>query len=93
MSLITKKDLVDAIEKTQGQKNLNSNACMKLAAYYVLMDHLSESVSYLGESQSEFVKLAIRTDYKELLNIMDELMDKIEESTPKLYFATIEKLK
>ena len=36
---------------------------------------------------------AIRTDYKELLNIMDELMDKIEESTPKLYYSTLEKLK
>ena len=91
--MITKKDLVDAIERTQGQKNLNANACVKLAAYYILLDHIQESYAYSGEPKSEFMKHAIRTDYKELLNVIDELMESLEETAPKLYYSTIEKLK
>ena len=54
--MITRKDLIEAIEKCQGQKNPNANTCIKLAAYYTILDHTPEDdsgYSFSGPS-SEF---------------------------------------
>jgi len=41
--LIKRDDLLEAIAECQGQKNPNANTCIKLAAYYTILDHLDES--------------------------------------------------
>jgi len=38
--LITEQDLREAIAECQGQRNPNANTCIKLAAFYILQDHL-----------------------------------------------------
>ena len=38
--MITLDDLQAAIAECQGERNPNANTCMKLAAYYTLIEHL-----------------------------------------------------
>ena len=38
--MITEHDLQEAIAECQGQRNPNASTCIKLAAFYVIMDHL-----------------------------------------------------
>lgn len=38
--MITLEDLQSAIAECQGERNPNANTCMKLAAYYTLIEHL-----------------------------------------------------
>lgn len=40
--MITEKDLREAIAECQGQRNPNANTCIKLAAYYALLDRLED---------------------------------------------------
>ena len=40
--MIRENDVREAIAEMQGQKNPNANTCIKLAAYYILMDHIKE---------------------------------------------------
>ena len=39
--MIREDDVREAIAEMQGQKNPNANTCIKLAAYYIIQDHLS----------------------------------------------------
>lgn len=38
--MITEKDLQEAIAECQGVRSPNANTCIKLAAFYILQDHL-----------------------------------------------------
>lgn len=38
--MITEQDLVEAIAECQGQRNPNANTCIKLAAYYTILDNI-----------------------------------------------------
>lgn len=38
--MITEKDLQEAIAECKGQRNPTSSTCIKLAAFYILRDHL-----------------------------------------------------
>ena len=38
--MITEKDLMEAIAECQGQRNPNANTCIKLAAYYTILNNL-----------------------------------------------------
>ena len=40
--MIREEDVREAIAEMQGQKNPNANTCIKLAAYYIIQDHISE---------------------------------------------------
>lgn len=40
--MIRKDDLREAIAEMQGQKNPNAQTCIKLAAYYTILDHITE---------------------------------------------------
>lgn len=40
--MIREQDLLEAIAECQGQKNPNANTCIKLAAYYTILDHIRE---------------------------------------------------
>ena len=41
--MIRENDVREAIAEMQGQKNPNAQTCIKLAAYYTILDHISES--------------------------------------------------
>lgn len=38
--MITEHDLVEAIAECQGQRNPNASTCIKLAAFYIIKDHM-----------------------------------------------------
>lgn len=40
--MIRENDVREAIAEMQGQKNPNANTCIKLAAYYTILDHILE---------------------------------------------------
>ena len=46
--MITEKDLHEAIAECQGARNPNANTCIKLAAYYTILQHM-----YQGQDQPE----------------------------------------
>jgi len=98
MSLITRKDLEEAIAKCQGQKNPSANTCIKLAAYYTILDHTPEdnysSYSYASKpSNSEFIRMIKKMSLDEVILIMDDMMEELQGVAPKLYYETMERLK
>ena len=92
--MITRKDLLDAIEKCQGQKNPNANTCIKLAAYYTILDHTEEdSYSYASKpSNSEFMRIIKSKNLDDVLFAMDEMMEELQAVAPKLYYQTMERV-
>lgn len=102
--MIKEQDLRDAIAECQGERNPNANTCIKLASYYTILDNIKKpdpmpSYSYESanimkyESGSEFAKIIDGLDADKVMEIIDELMDTIEVLAPKLYIATINRLK
>lgn len=49
--MITEQDLVEAIAECQGQRNPNANTCIKLAAYYTILNNIKEKPSAQEESK------------------------------------------
>lgn len=47
--MITENDLLEAIAECQGVRNPNANVCIKLAAYYTILDHMNDKIE--DESQ------------------------------------------
>ena len=106
--MITEKDLQEAIAECQGTRNPNSNTCIKLAAYYTLMDHLYgkaeekeiPSYSYANDnesnvtynSDSEFSHVIYGRNVNDILPVIDELMDTLQIINPKLYNGVLNKL-
>lgn len=102
--MIKEQDLRDAIAECQGERNPNANTCIKLASYYTILDKMEKpqipAYSYdeptnIMEytSGSEFSQAIQGRDVNEILEIMDELMDSIQALVPKLYDATLNKIK
>ncbi len=100
--MIREDDLLEAIAECQGEKNPNANTCIKLAAYYTILNNLgtpthsfasepAEKVIY--NSGSEFSQAIEGIPVNEVMAVMDELMDTVQILMPKLYYATLEKLK
>lgn len=104
--MIKEQDLVEAIVECQGEKNPNANTCIKLAAFYTILDHIrgtdtptnhsfasepTERVMY--NSGSEFSEAVDGKPYDAVLMVMDELMEVLQALMPKLYYATLDKLR
>ena len=93
--MITRRDLLEAIEKCQGQKNPNANTCIKLAAYYTILDHTPEDSGYSYASKpsnSEFMRVIKSKNLDDVLFAMDEMMEELQAAAPKLYYETMERL-
>ncbi len=93
--MITRKDLIEAIEKCQGQKNPNANTCIKLAAYYTILDHTPEddfSYSFANRPSSEFTSIVKNKRTDDVLIVIDDLMEELQGVAPKLYYETMERL-
>lgn len=96
MLLITRRDLEDAIAKCQGQKNPNASTCIKLAAYYTILDHTpadDSMYSYASKpSDSEFMRMIRRKKMDDVLLVIDDMMEELESIAPRLYYETMERL-
>ena len=94
--MIREEDVREAIAEMQGQKNPNANTCIKLAAYYTILDHISDNVSdysYSSKpSNSEFMRVIKHKKMDDVLSVIDDMMEELQESAPRLYYETMERL-
>ena len=104
--MIREQDLLDAIAECQGERNPDAKTCIKLAAYYTILNNITKtseeipSYSYAEppeqvryDSGSEFSEMIRGKDVNHILEVIDELMDTISVLSPKLYRATLSKIK
>lgn len=75
--------------------------CNRLAVLYTVRDHMqpytetpAEETAYSSAAgpASEFIEIASRKNYADVLPVLDELMDCIKALYPKSYSAVIRKL-
>jgi hypothetical protein len=105
--VITVQDLEAAIAECQGQRNPNANTCIKLAAYYTILNQMqgnkSEEIpaySFAAEpaksidysSDTEFYSRIADKPAEEVYAIMDELMTALMVVNPRLYDSVMRKL-
>lgn len=101
--MITEKDLLEAIAECQGDRHPNANTCIKLAAYYTILNEIrpkemaysfdsgSEVIGY--ESETEFADLIRGRPTDEVMPVMDELMTALSVVNPRMYAGVLRKLK
>jgi len=105
--LIREADIVEAIAEMQGQKNPNAQTCIKLAAYYTILDHITDRpvaddkpMSYSEalperieyEGESEFADAVQGKDWNEVMSVIDELMSTLQVIHPRLYTGVMGRL-
>lgn len=104
--MITEKDLREAIAECQGVRNPTASTCIKLAAYYTILDNISHDEppevysGYSGateginiDSESEFAGVVNGMRPDDVWDVIDELMSTVMVVNPRLYQAVIRKLK
>ena len=85
--MITKEDLDKAISECIRTQNPTANTCMKLAAYYIIRDHMMDI-----SGDSEFMAAVRKTDIKHVLTVMDDLMHDLQAVNPRMYENAIKRL-
>lgn len=103
--MITEQDLKEAIAECEGMRNPTSSTCVKLAAYYTILNQLygdqnlvpdysfsSGPVLSIPYSKSEFSQEVMDKGIEKAFPILDELMDAVMVVNPKLYRNTINKI-
>lgn len=108
IALITKEDLQQAIAECQGERNPNAQTCIKLAAYYTILENIGGQQSYaytpapVYDGGERFVDYSTGTELSKLIDgkdafrawaVMDELLQAVRLLMPPLYSGTVDKLK
>ncbi len=103
--MITEQDLRAAIAECKGKRNPDANTCVKLAAFYIVRDHLypaeaddgyscspppNDVIEYSGDS--EFVQAIRGLDIGQVIGVMDEAMEALQVLNPKFYASVIRKI-
>lgn len=105
--MISEKDLQEAIAECLGQRTPNANTCIKLAAYYTIMDQLygrktdgppeysfaSAPGDRIGDyGDTPFLKSIAGRSPDEIWPIIDEVFTALMAVNPRLYEAAMRKL-
>jgi len=99
--MIREDDLREAIAECEGSKHPTASTCLKLAAYYTILNHKTEvpqrGYSYASEpeiqySTSEFSQLVQKRGIQNCFPIIDEAMSALLMVNPQLYNNIIRKL-
>lgn len=97
--MITEKDLQEAIAECQGERSPNANTCIKLAAYYTILNQIrpTEPVWYSTagprlNSDSEFAQVVNGLPEGQVWPVMEELMETIQTLYPRLYAGVMRQL-
>ena len=97
--MISADDLDLAIESCLNERNPDVNTCLRLAAFYIIKDHIAvpedfsppaEIVGY--EGRSEFMQKVDGKSTDEVWAIIDELMETLTIVNPRLYEGVMRKL-
>lgn len=106
--MITVQDLHEAIAECQGERNPNAQTCIKLAAYYTILNQITEQTPVIPgyasakeperdtvsyDSGSEFSAVLNGRAIDEVMPILDELMDTLQLINPRLYDSVLRKLR
>lgn len=87
--MITSEDLTQAIAESIGAPNPSANTCIKLAAYYIIRDHMTDQ-DISGDS--EFMMAVRRSDRKHVFAVLDDLMRELQAVNPRMYDSTIKRI-
>jgi hypothetical protein len=106
--MITVDELKAAIAECQGERNPNANTCIKLAAYYTILNELQGKPDIIGYSsapapepiketvdyysETEFGQLVQDKPIKDVMAVMDELISVLSAIQPRLYSGVMRKL-
>lgn len=103
--MITEKDLQAAIAECMGERSPNANTCIKLAAYYTILNELKGSVSSNSYAPAPTVKETVdyysETDFGQaiqgkdltyIMELIDELMTVLQAVYPRLYNGVMSRL-
>ena len=105
--MITLEDLEAAIAECEGERNPNANTCIKLAAYYTILNekqgkppvysYSAEPVSPVKEtvdyySETEFGQAIQCKDLLYVMELIDELMTVLQTVQPRLYSGVMSHL-
>lgn len=102
--MFSKVELLDAIDELENSPATYQNA-EKLATFYLLYDHLyiqkeplqriesTREVTINRYGDSDFLQVITDRKAEDIWRIMDELMATLEMLQPRLYQATIDKIK
>ena len=106
--MITESDLLEAIAECQGERNPNANTCIKLAAYYTILENIrpkkdvqeavNPAYSYSADttvhidSDSEFAQRVEGMYADDLLKLMDEFMTTLQVVNPRLYDSVMRRI-
>ena len=105
--MITLEDLEAAIAECEGERNPNANTCIKLAAYYTILNekqckppvysYSAEPVSPVKEkvdyySETEFGQAIQDKDFAFIMELFDELMSVLQTVNPRLYKGVMSKI-
>ena len=97
--MITRESLQEAITTCLRDKNPNANTCIKLAAYYTILDHIEKETpqdkSFLndGQDDSEFARLIRERSVSDIMPVITVLMEELQIVNPRLYESVIRKIK
>jgi hypothetical protein len=105
--MITVDELQAAIAEMQGERNPNANTCIKLAAYYTILNELQGKPDTSGYSSAPAPSVSETVDYysdtefgqlvqdkpvKDVMSVMDELISVLSAIQPRLYNGVMRKL-
>lgn len=105
--MITLEDLEAAIAECEGERNPNANTCIKLAAYYTILNekqgkppvysYSAEPVSPVKEtvdyySETDFGRAIQDKDFAFIMELFDELMTVLQAVNPRLYKGVMSKI-
>lgn len=104
--MITEHDLRAAIAECEGARNPNASTCIKLAAFYTILNQLygtempTEKIDYsfreppeeIPYSKSEFSHLTQEVGIAKVFPIMDEVMEMLFVTNKPLYQSIIRKI-
>ena len=104
--MILEQDLREAIAECQGKRNPDANTCIKLAAYFTILQNMypeqktepafyqmasgTNPVEY--DSGTEFSKAVNGRNPSEIMPVIDELMTTLQVLHPRLYDGVLNKL-
>lgn len=97
--MITLRDVLDTLEDLESQPKSYETA-EKLAVMLYLREHLTDSrrkpeqeaVKNDFAGDSEFLRIAVRGDPRIVWPVLDELMETVKITTPRVYDAVMRKL-
>lgn len=106
--MITEHDLREAIAECEGVRNPSAGTCLKLAAFYTILNHMTGGTDtvvaggYSLSNQTESASLDSDSEFSQVVNtkgiakclpVVDELMSVLYVVNQPLYDNTIRKLK